>query len=142
MAGPAPERQSEAHRAMSLWYPRDHVFGALSGRQAAENAVEALLAAGFKSEEVSLFHPEDADQHLRQAEGRRGFFRTFLAAWDHISSDEGGAMRRYQRAATNGLEVIMVYAPRRERAREAAALLRAHDAIELWYYRRWTVEEL
>jgi hypothetical protein len=127
---------------MSLWYPRDHVFGALSGRQAAENAVRALLAAGYKSDEVSLFHPEDADQHVRQAEGRRGFLRTFLAAWDHLSSDEGGAMRRYQRAADNGLEAIMVHAPQKERAREAAAILRAHGADEIWYYRRWTVEEL
>jgi hypothetical protein len=142
MTMPTSSQQPESHRAMSLWYPRDHVFGALSGRSAAEKAAQALRDAGFASDDVAVFHPEDADQHVREAEGRRGFFKTFLAAWDHLSSDEGGAMRRYQRASANGLEVIMVYAPQKESARRAAALLRTHGAAEIWYYRRWTVEEL
>ena len=137
-----PAQQPKRRGELSLWYPRDHVFGALPDRPTADRAVAALLEAGFKSEEVSLFHPEDADKHIRQAEGRRGFLKTFLAAWDHISSDEGGAMRRYQRAAARGLEAITVYAPQKERAREAGAILSALGAIEIWYYRRWTTEEL
>jgi hypothetical protein len=114
----------------------------LQDRGAAEAAIQALHDAGFAPDDVSLFHPNDVDNYVAQAEGRRGPFRHFLAAWDTISSDEGGAMRRYQRAAALGLEGITVYAPRNDRAREAAAILRSHGATEIWYYRRWTVEEL
>ncbi|MEX2238342.1 MAG: hypothetical protein WEB00_12515 [Dehalococcoidia bacterium] len=132
----------ERSKSLSLWYPRGYVFAALDSREAAEQAGRELVELGFKPSEVTIVHPDELGQHVRGAERRRGFLKQFLAAWDTISADDAGAMRRYRLAASQGQESITVRAPSREKSRRAAEVLKRHGGHDIWYYGSLTTEEL
>jgi hypothetical protein len=134
--------EQRTQRRMSLWYPRNHVVGAVPGAHDVAAAIEDLEAAGLAEDQVTAFSPEDLPEQIKKAEGRRGLLKRVWSGWDTLFTDEGGAIRRFESAAARGHHTLAVNVKDKAQAREVAEILRRHNGYEIWHYRGWVTEEL
>ncbi|HKV02534.1 MAG TPA: hypothetical protein VJQ26_10440, partial [Ktedonobacteraceae bacterium] len=114
------------------------VFGSL---QEAEQAVQALVDAGYHVEDMALIPGQDfpsAFQERLRKEGR------FLRIMHHlqVTTDEGSLRELLEASARQGSAIILLYVPQREHIDEVSALLFNHSARLVEYVGKWSVEDL
>jgi hypothetical protein len=129
------------HVGSILSFPGKHVFGVFGSLQEAEQAVQALVDAGYHVEDIALIKSQDFlsafQEHLRK-EGR------FLQMMHHlqVTTDEGSLGELLEASARQGSPIISLYVPQREHIDEVSALLFNHGARLVKYVGNWSVEDL
>src|SRR5216684_498513 len=115
------------HVSWTLSLPGKHVVGVFGSLQEAEQAVQALVDAGYHVEDMALIPSQDFpsafQEHLRK-EGR------FLQIMHHlqVTTDEGSLRELLEASARQGSAIISLYVPQREHIDEVSALLFNHGA--------------
>ena len=129
------------HVGSTLSFPGKHVIGVFGALQEAEQAVQALMDAGYHVEDMALIPSRDVhsafQEHLRK-EGR------FLQIMHHlqVTTDEGSLRELLEVSARQGSAIISLYVPQREHIDEVSALLFNHGARLVKYVGNWSVEDL
>jgi len=129
------------HVSWTLSFPGKHVVGVFGSLQEAEQAVQALVDAGYHVEDMALIPSQDFpsafQEHLRK-EGR------FLQIMHHlqVTTDEGSLRELLEASARQGSAIISLYVPQREHIDEVSALLFNHGARLVKYVGNWSVEDL
>jgi hypothetical protein len=129
------------HVGSTLSYPGKHVIGVFGSLQEAEQAVQALVDAGYHVEDMALIPGQDFpsafQEHLRK-EGR------FLQMMHHlqVTTDEGSLRELLEASSRQGSAIISLYMPQREHIDEVSALLFNHGARLVKYVGNWSVEDL
>ncbi len=129
------------HVGSTLTFPGKHVIGVFGALQEAEQAVQALVDAGYHVEDMALIPGQDVhsafQEHLRK-EGR------FLRIMHHlqVTTDEGSLRELLEASARQGSAIIFLYVPQREHIDEVSALLFNHGARLVKYVGNWSVEDL
>jgi hypothetical protein len=124
----------------TLTFPGRHVIGVFGSLQEAEQAVQALVDAGYHAEDMALIPSQDVhsafQEHLRK-EGR------FLQMMHHlqVTTDEGSLRELLEASARQGSAIISIYVPQREHIDEVSALLFNHGARLVKYVGNWSVED-
>jgi len=125
----------------TLSFPGEHVVGVLGSLQEAEQAVQALVDAGYHAEDIALIPSQDfpsALQEHRRKEGRFGQMMHQL----QVTTDEGSLGELLEAPARMGSAIIFLYVPQREHLDEVSALLFNHGARLVKYVGTWSVEDL
>ena len=129
------------HIGSTLSSPGKHVVGVFDSLQEVEQAVQALVNAGYHAEDMALIPSQDFpsafQEHLRK-EGR------FLQIMHHlqVTTDEGSLRELLEASARQGSAIISLYVPQREHIDEVSALLFNHGARLVKYVGNWSVEDL
>src|SRR5258706_3751298 len=129
------------HVGSTLTFPGKHVIGVFSALQEAEQAVQALVDAGYHVEDMALIPGQDVhsafQEHLRK-EGR------FLRIMHHlqVTTDEGSLRELLEASAREGSAIISLYVPQREHIDEVSALMFNRGARLVKYVGNWSVEDL
>ena len=129
------------HVSWTLSFPGKHVVGVFGSLQEAEQAVQALVDAGYHVEDMALIPSQDFpsafQEHLRK-EGR------FLQIMHHlqVTTDEGSLRELLEASARQGSAIISLYVPQREHIDEVSALLFNYSARLVKYVGNWSVEDL
>jgi hypothetical protein len=129
------------HIGSTLPSPGKHVVGVFGPLQEAEQAVQALVDAGYHVEDMALIPSQDFpsafQEHLRK-EGR------FVQIMHHlqVTTDEGSLSELLKASARHGSAIISLYVPQREHIDEVSALLFNHGARIVKYVGNWSVEDL
>src|SRR3989440_10485777 len=125
----------------ALSFPGKHVVGVLDSLQEAEQAVQALVDAGYPVEDMALIPSQDFpsafQEHLRK-EGRLLQIMHQL----QVTTDEGSLRELLEASARQGSAIISLYVPQREHIDEVSALLFNHGARLVKYVGNWSVEDL
>jgi hypothetical protein len=121
-----------------MHYPTDHVGGVLRTRTDAERAADALRAAGFDADDITLFH-EPGD--LAAMRKRETFLSALSSAFEPVAED-GGGWHCYLDALTSGRSVLLVYTPDQQAVERACDVLTHHGAHNKQAFHRWTIESL
>jgi hypothetical protein len=109
--------------------------------QEGEQAVQALVDAGYHAEDMTLIPGQDVhsafQEHLRK-EGR------FLQLMHHlqVTTDEGSLRELLEASPRQGSALIALYLPQRKHIDEVSALLFNHGALLVKYVGDWSVEDL
>src|SRR5258706_7377693 len=129
------------HVGSTLTFPGKHVIGVFGALQEAEQAIQALVDAGYHGEDMALIPGQDVhsafQEHMRK-EGR------FLRIMHHlqVTTDEGSLRELLEASARQGSAIISLYVPQREHIGEVSALLFNHGARLVEYVGNWSVEDL
>ena len=120
-------------------YPTNHVGAVFAWRLDAEEAAEALRAAGFA--DIAIFHGQDAYATIRDASRH---LTAFTRAWRRVRDlgDEGEFHWHSLSALRYGGSYLIVRVRTSEQARRARDVLLPHYAHDIWYLGAWTVERL
>ena len=129
------------HVGSTLTFPGKHVVAVFGALQEAEQAVQALVDAGYHAEDMALIPGQDVhsafQEHLRK-EGR------FLQLMHHlqVTTDEGSLRELLEASARQGSALIALYVPQRKHIDEVSALLFNHGARLVKYVGNWSIEDL
>src|SRR5438270_35443 len=125
----------------TLSFPGKHVVGVLGSLQEGEQAVQALVDAGYHVEDMALIpnqhFPSALQEHVRK-EGR--FLHTMHQL--QVTTDEGSLGELLEASAPPGSAIISLYVPQGEHLDEVSALLFNHGARLIKYVGNWSVEDL
>jgi hypothetical protein len=129
------------HISSTLTFPGKHMVGVFGSLQEAEQAVQALVDAGYHAEDLALIPSQDvpsAFQKHVQKEGR------LLQLMHHlqVTTDEGSLRELLAASSRQGSAFISLYVPQREHIDEVSALLFNHGARLVKYVGHWSVEDL
>ena len=124
---------------LGSYYPTGYVVGVLDDLRHAEEAAQALRAAGCDADEVRVFTGEQV-----QAIERQFLHQRTLAQWvrEAIASDEGEAHQQYLEAARRGHAFVTAHAPHLDEARRVATILTQHRGHGVRHYGAAVMTEL
>jgi len=128
----------EIHRGVR--YPINHLLAILPDAHAAEQAAQALRAAGFS--DVVVFPGQQALQAIEATELKESPLRR---SWERLAvdmEDEADSRRMYLDALREGHALVMVYAPQQAQVEQAEGILKAHQAHALTFFGRWTITDI
>jgi uncharacterized protein (TIGR02246 family) len=134
---------ASADRSQYVGYPTNRVVGTVADGAMAGQAVAALLAAGFRREDIDILHGEEAihrldltgEEHGFLAQVQRKVIRTFeLDEFKHLTD--------HLEDVRAGRFVIMVLAKRRDHRIVASDILHACGAASVGFYGRWAWTDL
>jgi hypothetical protein len=129
------------HVGSTLSFPRKHVIGVFDSLQEGEQAILALMDAGYRAEDIAFIPGQDFpsafQEHLRK-EGRFGRIIHQL----QVTTDEGSLRELLEASARQGSHIISIYVPQRERIDEVSAIMFNHGARLVKYVGNWSIEDL
>ena len=125
----------------TLSFPGKHVVGVLGSLQEAEQAVQALVDAGYHAEDIALIKSQDFPSALQEHRRKEGRFRQMMHQLQ-VTTDEGSLGELLEALARVGSAIIFLYVPQREHLDEVSALLFNHGARLVKYVGTWSVEDL
>jgi len=129
------------HVGSTLSFPRKHVVGVFDSLQEGEQAVQALVAAGYHAEDIAFIPSQDFpsahQEHLR----KEGLFWRIIH-YLQITTDEGSLGDLLLAAARQGSHIIGIYVPQHEHIDDVSAILFNHGARFVKYIGNWSVEDL
>jgi hypothetical protein len=120
------------------FYPRGDIIAAAEDHTQAEAVVQALRGAGFPAGDIEVL---DAAFVLRSAEElhrRRGL----LGRLGAIFGDDEYFAEQFVRLARTGHPIVVIHVPKRDDAKRAGAVLRAHNVKIASYYGRMAITDL
>lgn len=136
-------KAASADRKDFIPYPTNRVVGTVADARRADEAVDALLRAGFERQNIEVLHGEEDLHRLEPGGGRHGFLaqveKRLIRAFE---LDEFKHLTHHTEDLRAGRFVIMVLAKRRDLRILAADILHQHGAESVEFYGRWTCEEL
>lgn len=126
-----------------LPYPTNRVVGTVGDSERTEAALNALLQAGFRREQIDILHGEEDLKRLAPG-GDHGFLaqfqRTVVRAFEAF--DEFRHVAHHIEDIRAGRFVIMVEAKRRDHRMVAADILNRYGAEFVGFYGRWAWEAI
>jgi uncharacterized protein (TIGR02246 family) len=134
---------ASAGRTQFIGYPTNRVVGTVSDGARAGQAIAALLAAGFRRDDIDILHGEDAihrldltgEEHGLLAQVQRTVIRTFeLDEFKHLTD--------HVEDVRAGRFVLMILAKRRDQRIVASDILHAFGAESVGFYGRWAWTDL
>ena len=122
-----------------VYYPTGYVVAILPDDDTAQQASDALTAAGFAAEDVQV-HPgqEVVERHERFLQDR-SLAQHLMST---IQSDERDALDEYIEEAREGSAFLTVHAPEEDRVKRAHAVLADAGAYGMRHYDRATLHGL
>ena len=125
----------------TLPFPGKHVVGVFGSLQEAEQAVQALVDAGYHAEDMALIKSQDFSSALQEHRRKEGRYWQMMHQLQ-ITTDEGSLRELLEAPAPQGSAIIFLYVPRREHLDEVSALLFNHGARPVKFVGNWSVEDL
>ena len=125
----------------TLSFPGKHVVGVLDSLQEAEQAVQALVDAGYHVEDMALIPSQDFPSALQEHVRKEGRFWQIMHQLQ-VTTDEGSLGELLEASARPGSAIISLYVPQGEHLDEVSALLFNQGARLVKYVGNWSVEDL
>ena len=125
----------------TLSFPGKHVVGVLDSLQEAEQAVQALVDAGYHVEDMALIPSQDFPSALQEHVRKEGRFWHIMHQLQ-VTTDEGSLGELLEASAPPGSAIISLYVPQGEHLDEVSALLFNHGARLVKYVGTWSVVDL
>jgi hypothetical protein len=129
------------HVGSTLSFPGKHVVGVFGSLQEAEQAVQALVDAGYHVEDMALIPSQDFPSALQEHLRKEGRFWQMMHQLQ-VTTDEGSLGELLEASARPGSAIISLYVPQHEHLDEVSALLFNHGARLVRYVGIWAVEDL
>jgi hypothetical protein len=129
------------HVGSTLPFPGKHVVGVFGSLQEAEQAVQALVDAGYHVEDMALIPSQDFPSAFQEHLRKEGRFLQIMHQLE-VTTDEGSLRELLEASARQGSAIISLYVPQREHIDEVSALLFNHGARLVKYVGHWSVEDL
>src|SRR5260370_32692382 len=129
------------HVSSTLPAPGKHVVGVFDSLQEAEQAVQALVDAGYHAEDIALIPGQDVPSAFRERLRKEGLFWRIIHRLQ-VTTDEGSLRELLEASPREGAPIISLYVPQREHIGEVSALLFNHGARLVEYVGNWAVEDL
>ena len=125
-------------------YPTHRVVGTIADAKEARAAIEALLSAGFKPDDIDVLHGETDLHRLDPTGAAHGFLAQFQRTLIRMAgpAEESRHLRHHVDDVRAGRFVIMVLAKEREKRHVAADILNSHGAEFVGFYGRWAWQAL
>jgi uncharacterized protein (TIGR02246 family) len=124
-------------------HPTNRVVGTVGDADQARHAVDALLRAGFRVEDIDILHGEEDLHRLDTTGAGHGFLaqfqRTVIRTFD---LDEFKHLTHLVEDVQAGRFVIMVLAKRSDQRILAGEILHKHGAEYVGFYGRWAWTDL
>ena len=117
------------------------MVGVLGSLQEAEQAVQALVDAGYHVENMALIQSHDFPSALQERWRKKGRLGQMLYQLE-VTTDEGSLVELLEAAARPGSAILTLYVPHREHLASVSALLFNHGAHLVKYVGTWSVEDL
>jgi len=117
------------------------VVGLFDSLQEGEQAVQALVNAGYHAEDIA-FIPSQAFLSAFQERLRKdGLFWRIIHQLQ-VTSDEGSVGELLEASARQGSHIITIYVPQHEHIDDVSAILFNHGARLVKYVGNWSIEDL
>ena len=129
------------HVSSTLPFPGKHVVGVFGSLQEAEQAVQALVDAGYHVEDMALIPSQDVPSAFQERLRKEGLFWRIIHRLQ-VTTDEGSLRELLEASARQGSAIISLYVPQPEHIDEVSALLFNHSARLVEYVGNWSVEDL
>ena len=129
------------HVGSTLSFPSKHVMGVFDSLQEGEQAVQALVDAGYHAGDIAFIPSQDFPSAFQEHLQKEGLFRRIIH-YLQVTSDEGALGELYLAAARQGSHIISIYVPQREHINDVSTILFSHDARFVKYVGTWSVEDL
>lgn len=120
--------------SFGVFSPTGHVVMALANDESAKMAQEALLAAGFSDNDVTLYNKADV---IRECEKSNEQASNPVQIGQDVAKIE-----EYLALAKQGCGFLVVHAPGEERSKQAVAIVHPYGLKFAEKYNRLTLEEL
>ena len=121
--------------------PRKHVAGMFDSLQEGEQAVQALVEAGYHTEDITFILSQDVSSAFQERLRKDGLLWRIIHNLQ-VTTDEGSLRKLDVAAARQGSHLIAVYVPQREHINEVSTILFNHGARLVKYISNWSVEDL
>ena len=130
------KRMTKADHPQSFgaFKPVGHVVVAMPDDVRAADAVNALRAAGFDSEDILEYSAAEEDDEMDRMLAKASDFAGF--------GYEVALMRKYKALAHDGASWLIVYAPDDALHARVAEVVKAHGALLAEKYHRLVIEDL
>ena len=125
----------------TLPFPSEHLMGVFDSLQEAEQAIQALMDAGYHAEDIALIPSQDFPSAFQEHARKDGRFRHMMHQLQ-VTTDEGSLGELLLAATRQGSHFISVHVPQREHMDEASALLLNYGARLVKYVGHWSIEDL
>jgi len=129
------------HGGSTPSFPRKHVMGVFDSLQEGEQAVQALVDAGYPAGDIVFIPSQDFPSAFQEHLQEEGLFWRIIH-YLQVTSDEGALGEQYLAAARQGSHIISIYVPQREHINDVSTILFSHDARFVKYVGTWSVEDL
>ncbi|HEY6543144.1 MAG TPA: hypothetical protein VIZ18_19535 [Ktedonobacteraceae bacterium] len=125
----------------TLPFPGKHLVGMFGSLQEAEQAVQALMDAGYHAEDMALIKSQDFPSALQEHRRKEGRYWQMMHQLQ-VTTDAGSLSELLEAPAPQGSAIIFLYVPHREHLDEVSALLFTHGARPVKFVGNWSVEDL
>src|SRR5437879_9109645 len=98
------------HVSSTLSFPRKHVVGMFDSLQEGEQAVQALVDAGYHAEDIVFIPSQDVPSAFQERLRKDGLFWRIIHQLQ-VTSDEGSLGEQLLAAAREGSHIISIYVP-------------------------------
>jgi hypothetical protein len=129
------------HVGSMLPFPRKHVVGMFDSLQEGEQAVQALVDAGYHAEDIVFIPSQDVPSAFQERLRKDGLFWRIIHQLQ-VTSDEGSLGEQLLAAAREGSHIISIYVPQHEHIDDVSAILFNHGARLVKYVGNWSIEDL
>jgi hypothetical protein len=129
------------HVGSTLSFPSKHVVGGFGSLQEGEQAVQALVDAGYHVEDIALIKSQDFPSALQEHLRKEGRFWQIMHQLQ-VTTDEGSLRELLEASARQGSHIITIYVPQREHVDDVSAILFNHGARLIKYVSDWSIEDL
>jgi hypothetical protein len=129
------------HVGSTLSIPSKHVLGVFDSLQEGEQAVQALVDAGYHAEDIAFIPSQDFPSAFQERLRKDGRFWRIIHGLQ-VTTDEGSVGELLLAAARQGSHIIAIYVPQREHIDEVSAILFNHGARLVKYVSNWSIEDL
>jgi hypothetical protein len=121
-------------------FPHKYVHSVFEDRQDAEQAVQALLAAGFTSDDINFMTSQDflqaAEQGEHQDKSLSKSLTHFVSSLDHNVTDA------YLNEARRGNDILSVRISKSDQIAQVRDILAPYNAKQIQYIDTWTQADL
>ena len=129
------------HVSSTLSFPGKHVVGVFGSLQEAEQAVQALVDAGYHAEDMALIPSQDFPSAFREHLRKEGLFWRVIHKLQ-VTSDEGSVGELLEASARQGFHIITIYVPQHKHIDDVSAILFNNGAHLVKYIGDWSIEDL
>ena len=134
-------KDTTQHVGSTLPLPRKHVIGVFDSLQEGEQAVQALVDAGYPAKDITFIPSQDFPSAFQERLQKEGLFWRIIHSLQ-VTSDEGSVGDMLLAAARQGSHIIAIYVPQREHINDVSTILFDHGARFVRYIGNWSVEDL
>lgn len=118
------------------------LVGVINDPAMAEQAVQALLKAGFAQQDVLLLHGPEALQRIEARDEQRGPLGWAHKAMANIVTDASSFETNYAKEASAGHSIVNVHTGDDAYIERGRAVLEQYGAHYIKHFGPWTIEDL